>query len=353
MKQYLFTPGPVPMSNKILEIGREQVPYFRNEYFSNLMLESKELLIKLVNAPKNSEVIFLTSSGTGAMEATIINLLNCNSHPIVINGGGFGQRFVDICNKNNIPHHNIQITKDEDIDFKFLSTLDADSFIVNAHETTVGRLYDLNQISKFTKENNLINIVDGISTIVCDELDMIKHNIDALILSSNKGLALPPGLGMVVLGPKAIKKLKIHNSIYFDFKDCISNMKRGQTPFTPAVSILKQLHFRLNKINTYGINNILKEKQDLALYFRDKIKSLPLALYLKKMPNGMTTLTPTDGKLAFEIVEYFEKEYNIILTPSGGELKDKVIRISHMGYMDTKYIDVLINHLNKYYGVSK
>jgi aspartate aminotransferase-like enzyme len=353
MKQYIFTPGPVPMSKEILAIGSEQVPYFRNKLFSDTLLECKELLLKLVNAPKRSEVIFLASSGTGAMEASIINLLSKKNKPIILNGGGFGERFVKICDKNNIKNHNIKIAKDEDINFDLLSSVEADTFICNAHETTIGRLYNLDKISKFVTKNNLLNIVDGISTFVCDKLDMAQQNIDTLILSSNKGLALPPALGIVILSPKAIDRLYSHNSIYFDFKEYLSNMKRGQTPFTPPISIIKQLHFRLKELDNIGIANSIKEKYDLAQYFRENIKDLPFEFYVKEMPNGMTTLTPTDKKSAYKIVEDFEKNYNIILTPSGAELKDKLIRISHMGYMDKKYIDVLIDALYKYYGANR
>lgn len=350
-KQYIFTPGPVPMSSKILKIGAEEVPYFRNDYFSKLLIECKKNLLMLCNAKKGSEVVFLTASGTGAMEATIMNLLNKSNNAIVINGGGFGQRFVNICNTHKVNNHNISLEKDENINFNDLEKLKADCFIVNAHETTIGRLYDLNPIAKFCKKNNLLNIVDAISAFVCDEIDMKKQNIDALILSSNKGLALPPGLAMVILSPKAISKLKKINSVYFNFKDYLKDIKRGQTPFTPSVSIIKQLHKRLDDLSKLGIKKSVQKTKKLSIYFRKNIQHLPFKYFVNDMPNAMTTLLITNNKKANKIVEDFEEKYNIILTPSGGDLKEKIIRISHMGNMDKKYIDILIDHLNKYYGV--
>ncbi|MFY4759966.1 pyridoxal-phosphate-dependent aminotransferase family protein [Aliarcobacter butzleri] len=348
-KQYIFAPGPVPMSKKILKIGSKQLPYFRNEYFSKIVLECKKDLLTLTNAPKDSEVIFMTSSGTGAMEAVIINLLSKDDNAIIINGGGFGQRFVDICNTHNIPNFDIKINKDENINFEGLSFFHANTFIVNAHETTIGKLYNLNKIGQFCKKNNLLNIVDAISTFVCDEIDMKKQHIDALIISSNKGLALPPGLGIVVLSPKAILKLQEINSIYFNFKSYITDIQRGQTPFTPAISIILQLNKRLKELRKQTIVKANKKTKKLANYFRKNIKDLPFEFYVKNMPNAMTTLTPTDGKLATQIIEEFEERYNIILTPSGGDLKEKLIRVSHMGNMNKKYVDVLINALKQYY----
>jgi aspartate aminotransferase-like enzyme len=349
-KQYIFTPGPVPMSKKILKIGSLQLPYFRNEYFSKIVLECKKDLLKLTDAPKGSEVVFMTSSGTGAMEAAIMNLLSKEDNAIVINGGGFGQRFVDICNTHNIPNFDIKIGKDENINFDELSSHKANTFIVNAHETTIGKLYNLNKIGQFCKKNKLLNIVDAISAFVCDEINMRKHNIDALIMSSNKGLALPPGLGIVVLSPKAILKLQEINSIYFNFKSYISDIQRGQTPFTPAISIILQLNKRLKELKKQTISKANKKTKKLAKYFRENIKDLPFEFYVKNMPNAMTTLIPTDGKFASQIIKDFEERYNIILTPSGGDLKEKLIRVSHMGNMNKKYMDVLINALKQYCG---
>lgn len=352
-KQYIFTPGPVPMSKEILKIGSLQLPYFRNEYFSKIVLECKKDLLTLTNAPKGSEVIFMTSSGTGAMEAVILNLLSKEDNTIVINGGGFGQRFVDICNIHNVPNFDIKIGKDDNINFEELSSLNANAFIVNAHETTIGRLYNLNKIGQFCKKNKLLNIVDAISSFVCDEINMEKQHIDALIISSNKGLALPPGLGIVVLSPKAILKLQEINSIYFNFKSYIADIQRGQTPFTPVISIILQLNKRLKELKKQTISKTNKKTKKLANYFRKNIKDLPFEFYVKNMPNAMTTLTPTDGKLASQIIKDFEERYNIILTPSGGDLKEKLIRVSHMGNMNKKYMDVLINALKQYYGIVK
>jgi aspartate aminotransferase-like enzyme len=352
-KQYIFTPGPVPMTKEILKIGSLQLPYFRNEYFSKIVLECKKDLLELVNAKEDSEVVFMTSSGTGAMEATIMNLLSKEDNAIIINGGGFGQRFVDICNTHNIPNLDMKINKDDNIDFKELSSINASAFIVNAHETTIGKLYNLNKIGQFCKKNKLLNIVDAISSFVSDEINMKKHNIDALIISSNKGLALPPGLAIVILSPKAVSKLQEINSIYFNFKSYILDVQRGQTPFTPAISIILQLNKRLKELKKQTISKTNKKTKKLANYFRKNIKDLPFEFYVKNMPNAMTTLSPTDGKEASKIIKEFEEKYNIILTPSGGDLKEKLIRVSHMGNMNKKYVDVLINALKQYYGIVK
>ncbi len=354
LNKYIFTPGPVRMYEETLQLGSIQTPYFRNEAFSKVILECEQNLLQLLNAPKASRVVFFTASGTAGMEAIVQNLLNKNDEAIVINGGGFGQRFVDLCKLHNIKHFNHKLTHDNLSDTNQLNGYNrATAILINAHETSVGLLYNMENVGKFCKKNNILNIVDAISLFVTDELDMKKQNIDALIISSHKGLALPPGLTMVVLSPKAIQKINSPSMMYFDFNSYIGDGKRGQTPFTPAITILLQLHARLNQMKKDGISFHIDKAKNIADYFREQISSLPLKEYSHYMPNAMTTLTPTDGRSAYEIVKDLDKKFNIVLTPNGGELRNIIFRISHMGNMDRDYINVLINALHEYYGVKR
>jgi len=346
----IFTPGPVKMSKEVLEIGAKQTPYFRNQPFSDVLLECEELILEFLNAPKDSRVVFLTASGTAGLESTVMNLLNKNNNALVVNGGGFGQRFVDICKSYEVPHKEIKVQNSNLQDISKIDASNFDTFIVNAHETSVGHIYDLNAIGTFCKDNNLLNIVDAISMFTTDEIDMQKHNIDVVIISSQKGLALPPGLTMVVLSPRAIGNIKDIKSHYFNFKNYLKNGERGQTPYTPAVSIILQLQVRLKQIKTDGgIESTILLAKEIAEYFRENIKELPLKAYTTFMPNAMTTLTPLDGKSATQIVKDLEEDYKVVVCPNGGELKDTIFRVSHMGDMTKSYMDILINALKNYY----
>jgi len=346
----IFTPGPVKMSDDILEIGSKQTPYFRNQAFSEVLLKSEKLLLEFLNAPTGSRVIFLTASGTAGMEASVMNLLTPSDKTLVVNGGGFGQRFVDICNSYEIPIDEIDPKGSNLSDIEQLVTCRHDTLIINAHETSVGVLYDLNTIGQFVKKHKLFNIVDAISMFTTDEIDMQKHHIDVAIVSSQKGLALPPGLTMVALSPKAIDRLEDVKSHYFNFKNYLTDGERGQTPYTPAVSIILQLLARLEQIKADGgITETQKKAKEIAEYFRDGIRDLPLGYYTKHMPNAMTTLVSTDGKDARKIVKDLEEKYRVILTPNGGELGETIFRIGHMGDMNKKYVDILLNSFSDYY----
>jgi len=351
----IFTPGPVKMSEEILQVGAKQTPYFRNSEFSDVTFACESGLLEMVNAPKGSKVIFLTASGTAGMESAVMNLLTKNDNALVVNGGGFGARFVDICATHAIPHTDFKVKNTNLSDIESLAPNETyTALIINAHETSVGHLYDLDAVGNYAIKNNLLTIVDAISMMVTDPIDMQKSNINVVIASSQKGLALPPGLTMVVLSPKAINKLQNVNSLYFNFKDYLKNGERGQSPYTPAVTIMLQLEARLNQIKKRGgISQSIANAKEVAHYFRQSIKSLPLKEYTPFMPNALTTLTPTDGKSAIDIVNALEKNYKVMVCPNGGAERDIVFRVSHMGEMTKEYTDILINALHDYYGVTR
>jgi len=347
----IFTPGPVKMSQEILDIGAKQTPYFRNSAFSEVVLKSETLLLKMLNAPKGSRIVFLTASGTAGLESVVMNLLSKKDNALVINGGGFGQRFVDICESYTIPHtdYKVENTNLSNIS-ETVNPSEYNTFIMNAHETSIGHLYNLEATGAFCKEHGLLNIVDAISMFVTDEIDMQKHHIDAVILSSQKGLALPPGLTMVALNPTAMNKISDIQSHYFNFKNYLKDGERGQTPYTPAVTIILQLLARLEQIDRDGgVKKSIEKAREIAMYFREQIKDLPLKEFTPYMPNAMTTLTSTNGMSAMKIVEDLENNYKVMVCPNGGELKDIVFRVSHMGDMTFEYVDILVFALRKYY----
>ena len=250
---YIFTPGPVKMSEEIMQIGAMQTPYFRNCEFSDVTYACEKGLIEMVNAPEGSKVIFLTASGSAGMESVVMNLLTKDDNALVVHGGGFGGRFVDICTTHDVPHTDFKVSHTNLSDIETLAPKENyTSLIVNAHETSVGHLYDLNAMGAYAKKNEMLYIVDAISMLVTDPLDMQASGIDVVIASSQKGLALPPGLTMVILAPGALEKVQDVRSLYFNFKDYLRNAERGQTPYTPAVTIMLQLEARLEQIKRRG-----------------------------------------------------------------------------------------------------
>lgn len=350
----IFTPGPVQIPAYVLEVGAMQTPYFRNAEFSAVVLECERHLLAFSGAPAGSRVVFLAATGTGAMEAAVANLFDTNEAVVVVNGGGFGQRFADIAG-----HHRLDVREHkacgENLSIASILNplLPAAGLLVNAHETTTGVLYDLNALAVFCRANRLLFVVDAISMFLTDPLDMAALGIDALIISSQKGLALPPGLAMVILSPLAQARLHPGRApFYFDFPGYLADGIRGQTPFTPAVTIMLQLLARLRAIAATGLGAEIERAGRMAARFRGAAPRWPLAFASRFMPNAMTALSPTDGQKACDIVALLESRYNISVAPNGGALRDTVFRVSHMGDQHEDDIDVLIEAFDDYYGVA-
>ena len=343
-----FTVGPVMSSESVRKIGGEQTPYFRNDEFSQVMLENEELMKEFVYASDDSRTVFITGSGTAAMEAVVMNVYTKDDNVLVVNGGGFGQRFVDLCELHEISHEEIKLDWGEDITEEILNQYvdkGFTSFLVNICETSSGVRYNLDLISNFCKNNDLFLVVDAISSFLADPINMVQQNIDVMLTGSQKALACPPGISIIVLSEKAIKRVENNKSksMYFDLKDALKNGERGQTPFTPAVTILLQINARLNEIKSQGgVENEIKRISTLANDFRKRIGDLPMEIKCKHQGNAVTAVYCNSPH---EIVDTLKNEYSIWVNPSGGEIGNKMFRVGHIGDLtledNTKLIDAL------------
>lgn len=346
-----FTVGPVMSDDYIRKIGGEQIPYFRNEEFSEIIFENEKLMKEFVYASDESRVVFITGSGTAAMEATIMNVFNTEDKVLIINGGGFGQRFVELCQIHDIAYEDIKLEFGCDITEELLnnySNKGFTGFLVNACETSSGIYYNMDLITTFCKKNNIFLVVDAISSFLANPLNMANQNIDVVITGSQKALACPPGISIIVLNGNALKKVKNTEvkSMYFDIKDMLKNGDRGQTPFTPAVGILLQINARLNEIKLNGgVEVEIKRINTLAQDFRNRILDLPLEIKTESLSNSVTAVYCKTGS-ASKIVEKLKLDYGIWVNPNGGELSDKLFRVGHIGDLTIKDNDVLINALH-------
>ena len=345
-----FTVGPVQSSENIRNIGYDQIPYFRTPEFSKLMFENEELILRFANAPKNSRAVFITGSGTASMEATIMNTMTSSDKVLVINGGSFGQRFVDLLRLHNIPFDEIKMDIGQALTSDILDIYRGggySTFLVNVHETSTGVYYDIDMIGEFCKEQGLFLVVDAISSFLADPLDMKKLGIDIMITGSQKALACPPGISIIVLSERAVRRVESVESkcMYLDLREALKNGERGQTPFTPAVGILRQINARLKEIDyTGGVDVEITRISSLANYFRLRIKDLPFEIVSQSLSNAVTPLHPTTAS-AYEIFTVLKDEYQMWVCPNGGALKDMIFRVGHIGDLTQNDYDLLINAL--------
>lgn len=350
-KMLNFTVGPVMTWNEILSIGGQQIPYFRTEEFSGIMKDSEKMMLGFAASPEVSRSVFLTGSGTMAMEAAVVNTLTYDDKVLIVNGGSFGQRFVDICKMHDIPFEEIKLSIGETLTSDKLELYDALSytaFLVNMHETSTGVLYDMNIIHNFCQKGDLFLIVDAISAFLADPLDMKDQGINLMITSSQKALACAPGISTLTMDTIALERIEksTFKSMYMDIKDALKNADRGQTPFTPAVGTLLQINKRLHMIKENGgVAEEISRTRRLAEYFRNQINDLPLEIVSQSVSNAVTCLHPINMS-ARCIVDKLKKEYNIWVCPNGGENADYMFRVGHIGNITFEDIDVLVKALN-------
>ncbi|MCH3960292.1 MAG: aminotransferase class V-fold PLP-dependent enzyme [Selenomonas sp.] len=296
-----FTVGPVMSKADVLEIGGQSSPYFRTTEFSNVMLENERLMLDFLNAPADSRCIFLTTSGTGAMESCVMNLLGHDDKAIVINGGSFGQRFVELCELHDRKYTEIKCEFGRQIKAKQLEKYSGCGYttlLVNMGETSSGTLYDMQLIADFCHREHIFLIVDAISSFIADELDMSALGAGAVITGSQKALAVHPGIALVALSPEALERVNRNDEIcmYLSMKRALKNGDRGQTPFTPAVTTLLEINARLKGLKIAGgvaIEHKLIVQRSIE--FRKFIRCMPKSPFefvSESMSNAVTSLHP-------------------------------------------------------------
>lgn len=352
----LFTIGPVEMYESTLKIRSTQLPYFRTSDFSNTIKNCDDLLKDLIGVNKNSKVMYLTSSGTGAMSATVSNFISNKDRVLIINSGNFGKRICEICDSLNIDFDQINVKFNQNIDLVLLNNhLDNKykAVFVVAHETSTGYLTDLSEISAFCKKNNSLLIVDAITTFLCDQFKMDELGVDIAIISSHKGLCISPGLAMAVINEKSVNKI-IRNSqsdFYFDFNKYISNLSNYQTPYTPAIGIILELEDILLKIKNIGLEHWLDEVENKAALFRNSLDSR-VSIPKHNLSNAITPILFKEN-IAKHMFDVLVQNYSYVTNPSGGEFAKNMLRISHVGNLSTKdfinlnkAISIELNKLN-------
>lgn len=350
MEDVLFTVGPVEMYPETLEIGAQHLPYFRTDEFSVINTRISENLKKCMYTDSSSKTALITASGTAAMEAAVSSIFNQDDTILVIVGGGFGERFAEICKHYHLKHYTLELSQGQTLTYEQLTpykNMNITGILINIHETSTGVLYDGKMIGDFSREIGATLVVDAISSFLADEYKMDEWNIDATIISSQKALALPPGMAAVVVNQRTETKIKLNQKqcIYLDLKSYFVNMERGQTPFTTAVGITLQMDSRLQKVLEFGVENEIQKVKLLSQDFREKIREFDFDIPSERLSNAVTPLAPSKKQNAYTIFEHLKNDYHLLICPSGGALKDKLLRVGHLGNLTTADNDKLIDAL--------
>ncbi|MCX7857622.1 MAG: alanine--glyoxylate aminotransferase family protein [Deltaproteobacteria bacterium] len=340
IKRYLLAPGPTEIPPEVLLKMAEPIVHHRNPLFEAVLQEVRENL-KYLFGTKN-EVLIFASSGTGAMESAVTNVLSPGDKAICVRSGKFGERWANICKAYGVETVNIDIPWGEDLDPEDIEKAlkkhpDAKAVYTQATETSTGVKFPIKEISDIVKNYpNTLMVVDGITGVGVFELPQDAWNIDVLVAGSQKALMLPPGLSFCGVSDKAweFNKKSRLPKFYFNWQKELENLKKNQTNFTPAISLIVGLRESLRMIKQEGLENIYKRIDILARATREGAKALGLKIFPKTPSPAVTAICAPDGIDGQEIYKIMWRKYGV--TGAGGQdqLKGKIFRIATLGYAD-------------------
>ncbi len=344
MQSFVF-PGNIDES--IMKIGSQPFMYMRTDKFSEINKESEQILLDLIHC-KDGRTIIYTGSGTGAMSAVVENYCTTKKKAFVIDGGSFGHRWFQLCEYYNVPVVDYTVAFAKDIDYEDLERNVAaekpDVFLCQHHETSSGQLFNLHAISQICHKYNVSLVVDVISTFLAEELDMDELGIDICITSTQKGLNIPPGLSILFFS-KQLNDYKFnHRGYYWDFDDNFNNLKRGQTPYSPATILYLQLHARLKQLQAEGGEFMnIENVRHRALYFRKLCQKYKWKVPAENPSMAITGFQTMDSAERFVFKGLIEK-YDTYIMPSAVM---GFYRVSHMGLQTDEELDMLAKRIHE------
>jgi aspartate aminotransferase-like enzyme len=339
-KRYLLAPGPTAIPPEVLLKMAEPIIHHRNPLFEEVVQEVRDNL-KYLFGTKN-EVLMFASSGTGAMEGAVTNMLSPGDKAICVRSGKFGERWANICKAYDVESINIDIPWGDnldpaDIEKALKNNPEVKAVYMQATETSTGAKFPVKEIAAIVKNYpGTLMVVDGITGVGVFELPMDAWGIDILVSGSQKALMLPPGLAFAGVSDKAweFNKTSKIPKFYFNWTKELTNLQKNQTNFTPAISLIIGLRESLRMIKSEGLENVYKRIEVLAQATREGASALGLKTFAKSPSPAVTAIYAPEGIDGQAIYKTLWKKYGV--TGAGGQdqLKGKVFRIATLGYAD-------------------
>lgn len=337
-KYYLLSPGPTPVPEDVLSSAAEPIIHHRTSEFSDIFMEVTEGLKYVFQTEQ--DVYILASSGTGAMESSVVNTLCSGDKVISINGGKFGERWGQICRSYGVEFKEIRLewgepfTK-EQLAEELNANPETKAVFSTLSETSSGSVYDIKGYGEVLAQAKAILVVDGISGLGATPCPMDDWKVDVMISGSQKSFMIPPGLAYISLSQKAWNY--VENStlpkFYFDAKKYRKSLEKRTPPFTPAISLIIQQKKALKRIQSLGLERLFEHHRILGEATRSAVKTLNLEL-LSKIPGNILTAVKVPASIdGVKLVKTMQEKYNAYIAGGQDPYKGKIFRIAHLGYM--------------------
>jgi aspartate aminotransferase-like enzyme len=351
-KKYLFSPGPTMLPPEVLLKMAGPIMHHREPEFEKIMEDIRKGLKSLFQT--KNEVMVFTSSGTGAMEGAVSNILAKGNKALVVRGGKFGERWGEICKAYGIEFVPIDVewgkaVRPEQIRHALAGDPSIRAVYTQATETSTGVKHPIREIAGIVgKYPDTVLVVDAITGIGVFDLPMDAWNLDVVISGSQKALMLPPGLSFAALSEKAWTFVEKSNlpKYYHDFKRELKSTQKNQSSYTPAVSLFVGLRESLRMIQEEGLEALFRRHKKLAEAMWAAVRALGLELFAPEAPSeAVTAVKVPEGIDGVKLQKLFFERFGITVGEGQDRAKGKIIRIAHLGYYDRLDMIMVISAL--------
>ena len=349
IKRFLCSPGPTPVPADVLAEMSKPLIHHRTPQFSAIVSENAALLKEMFQT--RNTVLTLTSSGTGAMEASVTNFLSKGDKMLVISAGKFGERFAEIGKTYGaviveLKNEYGKDVKPADVEKALKENPDVKAVYTEYSETSTAVAFDIKGFAAVVKKTEAILVVDGITAIGAMEFKMDDWGVDVAIAGSQKSFMIPPGLAFIAISEKAEKLMKTSTmpKFYFDLTREMKSLEKQTTAWTPAISLFIGLNQALKMMKEEGLDNIAKRHFLIAECFRKSIQAIGLKLFADvpsvRASDALTAVKVPDGIDGGKIPGLMRDRYGVTIAGGQGSMKGKIFRLGHLGYVDKSDIIV-------------
>lgn len=336
-KLRLLTPGPTPLPEVVRLALAEDMIHHRKSRFKEIMAEVQERLRLLFGSLE--PVLPLSCSGTGAMTAAVYSLFRPGDKVLVVEAGKFGQRWTEIARSRGLRALPLVVPWGSAVDPGKIGELlredgEIKGILMQLSETSTGVLHPVRDVASITRESRTLLVVDGISAVGISPCPMDDWGVDCLLTGSQKGLMLPPGLALLALSSRAWEYVQ-PACFYFDLLAERENVAKGQTHFTSPINLIIGLRASMDLLLVNGLDAVYRKQWALTAMTRSGASSLGLELLAPEhYAWGVTAIKMPDGIDGGDVLKRLESQYGIVMAGGQDELKGKIVRMGHMGWVD-------------------
>ena len=338
-KLRLFTPGPTMVPEEVLLEMARPMEHHRTAFYRNLYKEVHELLQYLFQT--KALCMLFTGSGTAAMEGAIVGCCPPGHKPLVIRNGKFSERWAKVCEAFGIDHTLLDIewghgAKPADITKAMDADPKIDTVVVVHSETSTTALSDVEGIARITQQRGALLLVDGITAVGAMPVKMDELGVDVYVTGSQKAMMLPPGLGVAAVADRAWERIDSGKmpTLYNDLKAYRKSHETFDAPYTPALTLVRGALRALQIVKDRGIEAVWAETAMLAPATRAAAEAIGLKVYAADPVDSVTAMVVPGGVDEAALRKTMRSKFGFQIAGGQGDLKGKIIRFSHMGYVD-------------------